>query len=180
MRRFCNLGLNTLEKTLDVYRAHRTNDLVSVLKQCGFEIVYIPGNCTSELQPLDLSVNSCLKAELKQRYTMWYADKVCLAIRTHDTKAAVASVSPDLRLSTLQPLHAQWLMQSFEVLLSNQIELVQRGWRQSGILVANQQPANISIPTDGEPQQHDTSTALDTRTVSLVTTTSTEKPLLKK
>ena len=105
---------------------------------------------------------------------MWYADKVCLAFRTHDTKAAVASVSPDLRLSTLKPLHAQWLMQSFEVLLSDQIELVQRGWRQSGILVAHQQPANISIPTDGEPQQHDTSTALDTRTVSLVTTTSTE------
>ena len=31
-----------------------------------------------------------------------------------------------------------------------------------------------SIPTEGEPQQNDTSTALDTRTASLVTTTSTE------
>lgn len=43
---------------LDVYKTHRTEDMIQALRKCGFEIVYVPGCCTSELQPLDLSVNS--------------------------------------------------------------------------------------------------------------------------
>jgi hypothetical protein len=31
-------------------------------------------------------------------------------------KAAAASICPDLRLSVLKPLHAKWLMESFEAI----------------------------------------------------------------
>ena len=122
---------------IDVYKAHKTEDVIQAFRKCGFEIVYVPGNTTSELQPLDLSVNSCLKRELKQRFTSWYADKVCSAMKIHrdDDTAAVASISPDLRLSLLKPLHAKWLIQSFET-VSCRSDLIQRGWQQAGVCTA--------------------------------------------
>ena len=36
------------------------------------EVVFIPANCTSELQPLDLSVNKPMKDHLKTKFTQWY------------------------------------------------------------------------------------------------------------
>ena len=40
------------------------------------EVVFIPPNCTSKLQPLDVSVNKPLRNHLKVKFTQWYADKV--------------------------------------------------------------------------------------------------------
>ena len=57
------LGLPSTQKAfvvLDLYKVHRTSDVVGVLKETGFELVYIPGNCIAELQPLDVAVNSWL------------------------------------------------------------------------------------------------------------------------
>lgn len=84
------LGLPKTQKALiilDVYKAHRTENMIQSFRNYNFDIVFVPGNCTSELQPLDLSVNSCLKAELKQRFTSWYADKVCLTMNIHKDDA---------------------------------------------------------------------------------------------
>ena len=83
---------------IDVYKAHRTEDVIQAFRKCGFEIVYVPGNTTSELQPLDLSVNSCLKRELKQRFTSWYADKVCSAMKIHRDDATAAGICTALSL----------------------------------------------------------------------------------
>ena len=43
---------------LDVYAAHRTPDVLEEFQRNGFEVVFVPANCTSELQPLDLSLNA--------------------------------------------------------------------------------------------------------------------------
>ena len=74
-----NLGLPEDSKTLllwDVFRAHRTEPVLEKLKTENIEVVFIPANCTSELQPLDLSVNKPLKYHLKTKFTQWYADQV--------------------------------------------------------------------------------------------------------
>ena len=67
-----NLGLPKESKALllwDVFRAHRTEPVLEKLKTENIEVVFIPANCTSELQPLYLSVNKPLKDHLKTKFT---------------------------------------------------------------------------------------------------------------
>ena len=46
---------------LDVFAAHRTDAVLNQLKSAGVVLLFIPANCTGELQPLDLSVNICTR-----------------------------------------------------------------------------------------------------------------------
>ena len=73
------LGLSDDTKALllwDVFRAHRTEFVLEKLKMANVDVVFVPANCTSELQPLDISVNKPLKDHLKTKFTQWYADQV--------------------------------------------------------------------------------------------------------
>ena len=56
---------------LDVFRAHCTAEVLDTLKANRFHVVFVPGNCTSQLQPLDLSVNGPYKRILKEKFTDW-------------------------------------------------------------------------------------------------------------
>ena len=38
--------------------------------------VFVPGNCTGELQPLDLSVMGFIKKTLKDEFSAFYSDQV--------------------------------------------------------------------------------------------------------
>lgn len=58
------LCLPEIQKCLliwDVFCAHRTENVLQKLAEEGIECVFVPANCTSELQPMDLSVNKPLK-----------------------------------------------------------------------------------------------------------------------
>ena len=54
------LGLSQDQKALtffDVFAAHRVASLKELLTEANIMFVYIPASCTSELQPLDKSIN---------------------------------------------------------------------------------------------------------------------------
>ena len=51
---------------LDVYAAHRTPDVLKEFETNGFDLVFVPANCTSELQSLDLSLNGHLKKSVRK------------------------------------------------------------------------------------------------------------------
>ena len=116
------LGLPAKQRSLlilDVFRAHRTDDVLDELRSSGFILQYVPANCTSELQPLDLSVNSMYKGTLKDRFTDWYAQKVADAMNLHkdNIQAVVNAVQPDLKLSVVKPLLAGWTIWTRTILL---------------------------------------------------------------
>jgi hypothetical protein len=73
--------------------------------------VFIPGGCTGELQPLDLSGNAQDKYEVKKEFTLWYAD---LVQRQLDKGTDVEKLVIDLKLSTIKPVHAKWMINAFE------------------------------------------------------------------
>ena len=67
-------GLPASQKALlilDVFRAHRTEDVLDELRSSGFVLEFVPANCTGELQPLDVSTNQPYKAQLKNAFTDW-------------------------------------------------------------------------------------------------------------
>lgn len=60
----------------DVFAAHRTESFLKKLKKQGIVVKFIPGGCTGELQPLDLSGNSQFKELVKKRFVTWYANAI--------------------------------------------------------------------------------------------------------
>ena len=96
------------------------------------EHVYVPAGCTGELQPMDLSVNGDFKAALKNEFTEYYADQVAKHCEHGqlDTNFHV-----DLKLTTLKPIHARWIVKVFDNIKSKR-DVILTGWRKSGILGA--------------------------------------------
>ena len=119
---------------LDVYQAHRTPDVLEEFKRSGFLPVFVPGNCTSEMQPLDLAVNCVVKESLHSFFTEWYAEEVyeALSDSKNDIELAVSIVQPDLWLSVLKPIHATWVIKTLSD-LSMRHELICADWRKAGI-----------------------------------------------
>ena len=78
-------------------------------------------------------MNAQVKTELKEQFTKWYAGCVCEAIKANPgDMRAIDAIKPDLRLSTMKPLHASWLVNSFTAMKKNG-DLIQSGWRRNGI-----------------------------------------------
>ena len=45
-------------------------------KDTGVDVLYIPGGCTSLVQVMDVTVNAIFKANVRNRYIRWRADKI--------------------------------------------------------------------------------------------------------
>ncbi|KAI8522099.1 hypothetical protein Bbelb_018530 [Branchiostoma belcheri] len=115
----------------DVFKAHRNQDLLQKLKENHISPVYVPASCTGELQPLDADggINDLLKRDLKASFVKFYADTFA---RERKEGREVANVKVDLKLSTLKPLHANWLLGAFDR-VGNDSAAIERGWERTGI-----------------------------------------------
>ena len=115
------LGLDKDQKTLalfDVFAAHRCDSVLQALQKNNIKYCFVPANCTGELQPLDLTVNQFFKQELKACFTKWYAGLVKEQLRDG---VELNDIKPDLRTSTLKPLHAHWLIEAISKIPSDVI-----------------------------------------------------------
>ena len=65
-------------------------------------VVFTPANCTSELQPLDVSVNEPLKDHLRTKFTHWYADKVSAQL-VHGIGTSIEAIKIDMSMSVIKP-----------------------------------------------------------------------------
>ena len=74
-------------------------------------IIHVPNNHTNLFRQLDISFNKSAKCFLSTKYQDWYAEKVLehlnRGINAHDVKMGI-------RLSTIKPLHAKWIVDVFK------------------------------------------------------------------
>ena len=114
---------------LDVFAAHRTDEFLKKLRDNAIIPIYVSAGCTGELQPLDVSTNLPFKNKLKESFQEYYSGKVTAAI---NDGIPPADVKIDMRLSTLWPIHARWMLSAFDYLKANR-NIILDGWRKSGI-----------------------------------------------
>ncbi len=116
----------------DVYKAHQSEEFLQKLKKKGFKIAFVPGGCTSKLQPLDVSGNKSFKDGLKMNFTFWYSNTVADQMKQGKT---AKEVNIDLKLSYLKPKHARWVLSAFDK-LKNNTDVLKAGWEKTGITAA--------------------------------------------
>ncbi|CAI5951438.1 unnamed protein product [Closterium sp. NIES-65] len=57
---------------LDSYRGHITQTMLQSYRTHSITLAVIPAGCTSQIQPLDVSINRCFKAAVRARYARWF------------------------------------------------------------------------------------------------------------
>lgn len=114
----------------DVFNAHRTDSVFDKLRENNIDFYFVPARCTPYLQPLDADggVNDQFKKLMKEQFSLWYGEQVAKQLEN-----GVEILKPvDLRLSFMKPLHARWMLSSFEKMRTN-MSVKKVGWEKTGI-----------------------------------------------
>ena len=73
-------------------------------------MVIVPHNLTNKFQPLDISINPSAKKFTSNKFNAWYADRVSKQL---SNGVAPGDVKVSLKLSDLKPLHARWIVETY-------------------------------------------------------------------
>ena len=99
-----------------------TEKVLTKLDSINCEFVPVPANMTHFFQPFDLTVNRSAK-----QFITYYSDAVKQEI---DNGKEIEDIEVDFRLTTIKPLHAQWLMKMYNFLTSEKgNEIITKGWK---------------------------------------------------
>ena len=74
------------------------------------ELVIVPHNLTNKFQPLDISINQSAKKFISNKFNAWYGDRVSKQL---SNGVAPGNVKVSLKLKDLKPLHARWIVETY-------------------------------------------------------------------
>ena len=103
---------------LDAAPGHKTETIKKKLKQQQTAVAIIPGGLTSQLQPLDISVNKSFKSHLKTLWKKWMTD----GIKSYTKNGSPKRASYDEI--------AEWISKAWD---SVTVETIKNGFRKTGI-----------------------------------------------
>ena len=108
----------------DVHRAQKTDAILHRLeKDCKTEVTFIPGGCTSLIQPLDVVINKPFKAIVKRLATQ------------HMQERLDDYVNGTITAGERRILFTKWVGQAWEE-MSLKKEMIKRSFIKAGIAVA--------------------------------------------
>ena len=112
----------------DVFKGQQTERILKLLEENNILVVSVPANCTDRLQPMDLSVNKSVKEFMRSKFRDWYSEQV------QDQLNEENDITPvDLKMSTMKPLGARWLVSLHDYITENQ-SIVVNGFKAAGLL----------------------------------------------
>ena len=129
------LGRNSDQMVLliiDVFRGQMTEPVINILKEYNICLIKVSVNITGIFQPLDLTVNRSAKSLFKRKFTQWYLSQIQ---RGMESGKDIDQIEVKLNLTTLKPLHAAWIMEFYDLMVSDQGKsVIRNGWKASGII----------------------------------------------
>ena len=112
---------------LDVHRAQKTEEIQDILEaECSTSITYVPGGCTSLVQPVDVSFNKPFKSAVERQATQ------------HMLENLDSYVYGRINASARRVLITKWVGQAWQEISADK-EMVIRSFKKCG----------ISVPIDG-------------------------------
>ena len=104
------------------------------MKENHILFVRVLANMRNIFQPLDLTVNGSFKSLMKRKFTEWYCKEIGKQL---EENVPIEDSEIKLKVSVLKPLHASWLMATYNQLTSSAgREIITNGWKSAGITEA--------------------------------------------
>ena len=92
-------------------------------------VLYIPTNCTSVFQPVDVVVQRPFKHAFRQEFNQFTMDTITKQLN------GGTNVHIDFKMSKLKPHICHWLYKAW-IHVSSKINMISKGWEQAGLLRA--------------------------------------------
>jgi hypothetical protein len=91
----------------------------------GIHLVFVPANCTSQLQVADVVLQRPFKHGVRQRFNGWAAQ----ILKEQIESGELVGLSPFLKMSSIKPLCLQWIIESWNK-LADPVgrQYIQMGW----------------------------------------------------
>ena len=119
---------------MDVFKGQMTDTVKKVLKENRILLEKVPANLTYLFQPLDVQggPNGYVKRMMKNKFILWYADQIDQAL---DAGTTLSNIEVSLKLSTVKPLHAKWILEVYNHMTSaeGKKKVCLKGWDVAGI-----------------------------------------------
>ena len=112
----------------DVFKGQQTESVMKLLEEHHILVVSVPANCTDRLQPMDLSINKSVKEFMRSKFRDWYSKQV-----QHQLSEGEEITPVDLKMSTVKPLGARWLVSLCNYISENR-SIVENGFKAAGLL----------------------------------------------
>ena len=110
--------------------------ILNLYKESSIVITLIPANMTNFLQPLDLTVNGYVKKFMRGKFNAWYSLQIGNQL---DAGKQLQDIDVPLRLSLLNPCHAEWLVECYNHMTTTAAQnVIQSGWKAAGMTEALQ------------------------------------------
>jgi hypothetical protein len=110
---------------LDVWSVHISQEFRDwITKEFPrIHLVYVPPNCTGELQVADVILQRPFKAGIRQAFNKWAAAVISEQLSTND----LIGLSPHLKMSMIKPLVLEWCVDSWNRMKAGR-EYIKFGW----------------------------------------------------
>ena len=122
----------------DVHRAKKTENILNRLENdCNTEVTFVPGGCTSLIQPLDVVVNKPFKSVIDRLATQ------------HMQERLDDYVNGRISAKERRILFTKWVGQAWEEVSSNGKEMIKRSFTKTRIAVAVDGSQDDQINVEG-------------------------------
>lgn len=110
---------------LDVWSVHISQEFRDWIKQQHprIHLVYVPPNCTSELQVADVILQRPFKAGIRQEFNNWAAGIISEQLEAED----LIGLTPHLKMSIIKPLVLEWCLHSWNKMQAGR-QYIKMGW----------------------------------------------------
>lgn len=110
---------------LDVWAVHKSEEFRLFLRthHPHIHLVFVPPNCTSQLQVADVILQRPFKHGIRLRFNEWAAD----TLRQQVQSGELVGLNPFLKMSSIKPLLLQWIVQTWNKMKEGR-DYIKMGW----------------------------------------------------